>query len=95
MTKYNYRVMMTAADEDCLGKRAVAFTDDRFLDFYGAGKEAQRHLTSQTCPRCGENHEFCATDIERGEPGANSQMYYRDVYPPHNDYDVYDQELPL
>lgn len=98
MSKYNYRVMMTAADEDCLGKRAVAFQSADFLDFYAAGEEAQNHITSQTCIRCGQNHEYCATDIERGEPGANGDTYYRDVYPsykkteqaelPYDDYSM-------
>lgn len=92
MTKYNYRVMMTAADEDCLGKRAVAFTHDDFLFWDGAAKEASKHLTSQTCIRCGQNHEYCATEIERGEPGFDGQMYYRDVQPQYKKNT--EQELP-
>lgn len=92
MTKYSYRVMMTAEDEDCLGKRAVAFQSDDFLYWDGAAKEAEHHVTSQTCIRCGQNHDYCATDIERGEPGANGDTYYRTVRP---DYKKTEQaELP-
>lgn len=93
MSKYSYRVIMTAADEDCLGKRPVSFQDERHLDFYAAGEEAEKHLTSQTCIRCGQNHDYCATDVVRGEPGNNGDTYYRDVYPRQGEY-VTEPELP-
>lgn len=93
MTKYRYKVMMTAADEDCLSKRPVAFGDDEFLDFYAAGTAAKSHMSSQTCARCGENHEYCATEVERGEPGVLGGTHWRDVHPVQGTYET-QPELP-
>jgi len=84
MVDYAYKVILTADDEDCLAKRAVAFHDDRFLDFWDIAEEAPRHLTSQTCPRCKKNHEpdsYTATQVQRGEPSVFGFHTYRDVFP--------------
>jgi hypothetical protein len=86
MKEYSYKVMMDA--DDCHAKRAVAFHDERRLTWGQAAKEALKHLSSQTCARCGQNHsrdEFVAVDIERGEPDGVGGFYYRDVLPTYDD----------
>lgn len=82
MTEYSYKVIMT--NDECLADRAVAFHDDRFLRFEQMQKVAEKHLTSQTCPRCNKNHrehDYIVTDVERGEPDGHGGFYYRDVLP--------------
>ncbi len=83
MTNYSYRVIMTAP---CGGKQAVAFQDDRFLDFWQAGRVARKHLSSQNCYRCGgtayhKPANYSATDVTRVEPNGDT----RDVYPAYKD----------
>lgn len=84
MTKYSYRVMMTAP---CGGKQAVTFTDDRYLDFWQSGRVARTHLSSQNCYRCGgtayhKPADYSATDVTRVEPNGD----VRDVFPPYKDH---------
>ena len=82
MTEYSYKVIMT--NDECLAHRAVAFHDNRFLKFEQIQKVAERHLTSQTCLRCNENHpnrDYIVTEVERGEPDGCGGFYYRDVRP--------------
>lgn len=79
---YSYKVILTG--DDCFAKRAVAFHDWRFLDFWQIAEEAPRHLTSQTCPRCNNNHadhDYVATEVQRGEANVFGFYSYRDVYP--------------
>jgi hypothetical protein len=79
MKKYGYRVMMTAP---CGGKQAVAFQDERFLDFWQSGKRARKELSSQNCHKCGgtayhKAADYSATDVTRVEPNGDT----RDVFP--------------
>lgn len=93
---YTYRVMMTSSV--CNSKRAVAFSDDRHLDWYGASRNARKHFTSQTCHKCNKNHRdetYVATDIERGEPNRSGEYTYRAVFPPRRYEDNNQYELPL
>jgi len=65
MDDYGYKVTMR--NEDCGVVRAVAFHFPKQLRWYEAEKEAYKHMTSQTCIRCGENHrsdDFYAERIE-------------------------------
>lgn len=81
MTEYGYKVTLEA---DCGAKRFVAFHDEEFMEYHKAGEEAKYHMTSQSCPRCREHHddnEFFPVDVQRGEPGYDGEMYWRDAYP--------------
>lgn len=93
---YTYRVMMTSSV--CSAKRAVAFSDDRHLDWYQASREACQHFTSQTCHKCNKNHRdetYVATDIERGEPNHNGEYRYYDVFPARASEDNNQYEMSL
>ncbi len=82
MSAFAYKVTMT--NDDCLAKRAVAVHDDRFLDFDEIQAPAEQHLTSQTCQRCGANHEygsFVVTDAQRGTPDGHGGFRYKPVRP--------------
>lgn len=79
---YVYKVTMT--NDDCLAKRAVVFHDERHLRFSQVQAVAEQHITSQTCPRCNENHpygSYLVTEVERGEPDGRGGYFYRDVLP--------------
>lgn len=82
MSDFGYKVTMT--NEDCGVKQFIAFHDDRFLDWWQAGKQAYKHFPSQTCPRCNTNHKmksYAATDIERGEADIYGHYSWRSIYP--------------
>lgn len=94
MTDYGYKVRLM--NEECQTVRFAPFHDDRFLTYQQAGDEAVKHLSSQTCPKCGVNHPddtYVAVDIERGEPDIYGVVTWRDAYP-YNDEAV-QQELGL
>lgn len=81
MTDYGYKVILEA---ECGARRFVAFHDDEFMEYHKAGEEAKFRLTTQSCPRCRESHnddEFFPVSVERGEPGCNGEIYWRDAYP--------------
>lgn len=81
MTDYGYKVTLEA---DCGVKRFAAFHDGEFMEFHKAGEEAKSRLSVQRCPRCREHHDgddYYPVNVERGEVGANGEMYWRDAYP--------------
>lgn len=81
MTEYGYKVRLV--NEECGTQRLVTFHDDRFLSYHQAAEEAPRHISSQTCYRCGTNHPddtYVAVDIERGEPDYYGAMVWRNAY---------------
>lgn len=82
MKNYHYKALIEGID--CGVRRAVVFEDDRFLNWRQADQEAIRHMSSQTCVRCGENHRnnnYCLIELERGEPDRDGSYYWRDVHP--------------
>ena len=79
---YHYKALVESPE--CGVKRAVAFHDSRFLNWQQASRVAIRHIFSQTCVRCGENHtnnDYCLVELERGEPGRNGEYFWRNVFP--------------
>src|SRR5690242_1499442 len=94
MKKYHYKALIE--NPDCGVKRAVVFEDDRFLNWRQAGREAIRHMSSQTCIRCDKNHKndsYCLIELERGEQEWDGGYNWRYVYP---DYKKSNQwELPI
>lgn len=82
MSEYAYKVVLE--NDTCLAKRAVAFHDTRFLRFEQLQKIAIKHLTSQTCYRCGKNHspnDFVVIEATRGEEDQAGWLNYRDIKP--------------
>lgn len=81
MTDYGYKVRLV--NEECGTQRFVTFHDDRFLSYHEAADEAPKHISSQTCHRCGINHPddtYVAVDIERGEPDYYGALVWRNAY---------------
>lgn len=94
--QYRYRVTLQNDVDDCHRKRFVAFSHPDFLDFWEAGEEARKHMTSQTC-ECDENHEpehYSIIELERGEYfGASNGYHFREVYPSYKE--DYQNQLEL
>lgn len=69
--RYAYRAVVQAMS--CGIKRAVVHNDYYDLDWWQAGKELHKQITSQTCVRCGRNHspdDFVVTEIEQAVFGT-------------------------
>lgn len=63
--EFSYKVTLQAP---CGAKRFAAFHMWRKLDLDEAQAEGPRHVTSQTCPRCEENHrqeDFIAINVQQ------------------------------
>lgn len=92
MSEFGYKVTLKAP---CGATRLVPYHDEEYLDYYDAGEEAKKHMSSQFCVRCQESHgpdDHRTDTIEFGEE-RDGEMQWGDHYPTRVDEWAHPEEF--